>query len=241
MKSILIASFLVGAVSFPAFAGGEQGAGTAPSKVDFYQSVRLNEGTRIELMMAQTVTTRDRHWDDGDVFDLVVSESIRFGEFIVIPEGTLARGHVRRSSGRGIFGRSGKIEVEVDYLLLGGTPLRLTGAYRAEGRGELTSVGSVAAAGFLAIFIAGDDGEIVRGSHITAYLAEDLHIMIPDRQPIVAAAQTSPTTVRARRIAVSEVFGQAEQLSMSDRQNTSALTTTSFEETFKDELDSIDQ
>lgn len=166
----------------------------------------LPAGTPLLLEMTQTVTTQGASWQDGDVFSLKVFEDIMIGEYVVIPRDTIAFGHVRWATGRGLFGKSGKIEIEIDYLVLGDKEVRLAGVHRQAGRGELGSVGNIAASGPFAPFITGESGEIGAGALVTAYLAEGFGVAIARKQTPEIAATTKLPVVRARQISVAEAF-----------------------------------
>jgi hypothetical protein len=163
-------------------------------------------GTPVVLQMTQTVTTQGGSWQDGDVFSLKVFEDVMIGEYVVIPRDTIAFGHVRWSTGRGLFGKSGKIEIEIDYLILGDKEIRLAGVHRQAGRGDLRSVGNIAASGPFAPFITGESGEIGAGALVTAYLAESFGVAIARKPTREIAATTKLPVVRARQISVAEAF-----------------------------------
>lgn len=227
------------AITSPALAAQDEAPAQAQGNVELYRSARLAAGTPVELEMAQTVTTRGRTWKKGDAFELSVSEPVTIGEYVVIPQGALAFGHVSEVTGPGVFGKSGKIEVQIDHLVLGGRKLKLTGLHRSEGKGALTSVGSFAAAGPLAVFIQGDEGTIAQGSPVTAYLADGLGVILPYAQNDDAAGTSHPTMVRARRINVSEAFsGDGKPWAIEHGVSASARRIT-VAEAFKPELDAI--
>ena len=139
-----------------AFANASEPESARGEQAQIYQRTQLIAGTPIPLEMAQTVTTQGGSWKEDDMFNMIVSEDVAIGEYVVIPRGTLAVGHVRWATGRGAFGKSGKIEVSVDHLVLGGRKIRLSGVHRKEGRGECTTTGRVASAGpFAAALIPG--------------------------------------------------------------------------------------
>lgn len=166
----------------------------------------LPAGTPIMLQMMQTVTTEGDSWRAGDTFTLQVLEDVSIGEQVVIPNGTLAFGHVRWSTGRGAFGKSGKIEVEIDHLMLGGKEVQLTGIHRRSGSGGITSAGSAVAAGLLAPFITGKSGEIAQGSAVQAFLAQDLRVALSGHRQLAHVEGGARPAVRARQISVREAF-----------------------------------
>jgi hypothetical protein len=189
--------------------GFVSGGGESAKVADIYARTSLPAGTPILLEVAQTITTEGGDWEEGDQFSLKVSEDVVLGEFMIIPQGTLAYGHVRWSTRSGTFGKSGKIEVTLDRLVLGGKDVGLSGIHREEGRGQLTKIGAVVAAGPLAGLITGENAKITKGSILTAYLREDLGVIIPYRAWSPDLAVSGGPMVRARQITVAEAFSDA--------------------------------
>lgn len=211
MKTALLASFLV-LLHLP-FAAEAQEASTVGKRavpprieVEMVRQSSLPAGTRIPLEMLQTVTSEGGKWKRGDEFSLAVAEDVSLGEYMIIPRGTLAFGRVHWVTGRGMFGKSGKIEVEIDRLILGGREIRLLGSYRQIGEAGLTNAATVIAAGPFAGFITGESGSIAKGSVLNAFLADALPIVSPYKGNSLAANDHGAFAVRARKISVADAF-----------------------------------
>lgn len=161
----------------------------------------LPAGTEIPLKMGQTVTTKGKTWDEGDQFNLNVAANVMLGDYVVIPQGTKAVGRITWLTSKGAFGKSGKMEVELEYIELGGRRISLDGAYRQEGEGEtLATVGGVVAAGPFAAFITGKSGVIPQGRELMATLESDLPVALPkgtSLAPIAVQAAPAPGTQAA--------------------------------------------
>lgn len=240
MKMIVAASLIALAIS-PVAAAQDTSPSAENSSVQVFQRTQLPAGTPIALEMVQTVTTQGNSWDEGDEFTLTVSDDVLIGEYVVIPKGTLAFGHVRWATGRGAFGKSGKIEIEIDYLLLGGKQVKLAGMHREEGRGGLQSAGTVIAAGPLAGFITGESGEIARGSLLTAYLVDNLGVIIPYNPAAAPTGGPVSTMVRARQISVAEAFRDQSKTAKQPAQKVVTARRLTVEEAFAEELASLDE
>lgn len=159
--------------------------------------VFLPAGTEIPLKMTQTITTKGDSWKEGDQFNLVVAADIRLGDYIIIPQGTKAVGRITWLTSRGAFGKSGKMDIELEYLQLGNRRVNIDGTYRQEGSGAtLATVGGVIAAGVFAGFITGKSGEIPQGRELTATLESNLPVSLPKgasiAQPPVEAVAAQP-------------------------------------------------
>ena len=149
--------------------------------------------------MTQTITTKGDSWKDGDQFNLVVAADIRLGDYIIIPQGTKAVGRITWLTIRGAFGKSGKMDIELEYLQLGNRRMNIDGTYRQEGSGAtLATIGGVIAAGVFAGFIAGKSGEIPQGRELTATLESNLPVSLPKG---ASAAQRPVEAVAAQPVA----------------------------------------
>ena len=163
----------------------------------------LPAGTEIPLRMTQTVTTKGKGWEEGDQFGLAVASNVMLGDYVVIPQGTPAKGRITWLTSRGAFGKSGKMDVELEHLELGGRRINVDGTYRQEGSGAtLATVGGVIVAGVFAGFITGRSGEIPQGRELMATLESDLPVALPagasiEVQPVQATAAARSTQSQA--------------------------------------------
>ena len=136
----------------------------------------LTAGNKIPLVMTQEVTTKGRVWSEGDVFELAVKEDILVGDTIVIPAGTPAKGRITWLTSKGVFGKSGKMDIELEHLLLDGEQIAIDGTFRQKGSGNtLPTIGGVVATGiFTGLIITGTSAKIPEGRELTAILEQDL-------------------------------------------------------------------
>ena len=164
----------------------------------------LPANTEVLLRMNQEVTTKGRTWAEGDTFNMSVVHDVRLGDMIVIPAGTRAVGQITWLTSKGAFGKSGKMDVEMQYLELGGQRVPLDGTYRQEGEGNtLATVGGVIAAGVFAGFITGRSGRIPQGRELMATLERDLPVSMPE--PAMAeVAKPEPVLTLDAEAGVSE-------------------------------------
>lgn len=176
---------LVGIFLFCSSAGVLAQQNEAPVPVQAVQAAPQPEtflpaGTEIPLVMSQTITTKGDSWDEGDQFYLTVASNVMLGDYIVIPQGTRAVGKITWLTSRGAFGKSGKMDIELEYLELNGRRINVDGTYRQEGNGAtLATVGGVIAAGVFAGFITGRSGEIPQGRELMSTLESNLPVALP--------------------------------------------------------------
>ena len=90
----------------------------------------LPANTEITLRMNQEVTTKGKTWSEGDQFKLTVAEDVTLGEYVVIPRGTPAWGRIAWMTDKGAFGKSGKMDIELEYLEVSGRRIKLDGSFR---------------------------------------------------------------------------------------------------------------
>ncbi len=86
--------------------------------------VELPKGTVVKAMLTQTLTVRTVK--KGDIIALATAEPIMIGDVLVAPVGSRILGHVTKVRLPGMFGRSSKIDIEIDTLeILGPSTIKL--------------------------------------------------------------------------------------------------------------------
>lgn len=173
----------------------------------------LPANTEILLSMNQDITTKGKSWSEGDNFDLSVVHDVMLGEYVVIPRGTRAKGHISWLTSKGAFGKSGKMDIELDYLELSGQRIDLNGTYRQEGEGNtVATVGGVIAAGVFAGFITGKSAKIPQGRELVATTEFDLPVTLPAGAKIESAkrAVTASSPAPAKTLDQSEAPARAD-------------------------------
>lgn len=131
----------------------------------------LTAGTPITLAVTQEVNSSTHR--AGDTFPLTVLNDVRIGDTIVIPRGTPARGEITWRTGKGAFGKSGKLEFSLRYIELNGQRIPVTGDYRQEGEGNTIATGvGIIAVGVFAGFITGKRARLPMGRELMSQLAQ---------------------------------------------------------------------
>ncbi len=102
----------------------------------------------------------------GDTLTFKVARDVMLGNYIVIPRGTPATGRITYRTGRGAFGKSAKIEFDIDSIQLSGHSIPVSGHHRIEGDGNTgATIGAVAAAGVIGgLFVKGKSAVAKEGS-----------------------------------------------------------------------------
>lgn len=196
-------------------------APTVPEQVTPMEA-ELPLNTEILLAMNSEITSTSHR--AGDTFTLSVAQDVRIGEEIVIPRGTRAVGEITWRTGRGAFGKSGKMNIALRYVDLNGQRIPVEGTYRQEGEGNtLATVGGVILVGVFAGFITGSRARIPAGRELAARTAVAVPFVLSDGRARIAStygaslntwmtAQTTTVEGMCRSQSEPRARGNAERL-----------------------------
>lgn len=156
----------------------------------------LNAGTPITLAVSQEVNSSIN--EAGDTFPLTVLNDVAIGNTIVIPRGTPAVGEITWRTGKGAFGKSGKMELSLRYIELNGQRIPVTGDFRQEGEGNTIATGvAIIAVGVFAGFVTGKRARLPVGRELMAQLAQPV--------PFTADGRLAPAFDSAAAMATAEL------------------------------------
>ncbi len=146
--------------------------------IDVVTGTMLPSNTDIWLSADSEVTSKKMK--QGDKIAFKVSRDVMMGQYVVIPRGTPAEGHVSYRTGKGVFGKSAKFEFNIDRVMLNGRDIPLAGHHRIEGRGNTgATVGAVVAVGLVGgLFVTGRSATVAQGSEWKASTKEPLAITV---------------------------------------------------------------
>ena len=156
-------------------------------------TMTLPANTEVTLRMNDELTSKSARV--GTMFNLSVVEDVIYQNYVVIPRGTRGVGEVTWLTGRGAFGKSGKMEIQLRYLEIGGRHVSVSGKYRQEGEGNtVATIGAVVAVGVFAGFVTGHSAVIPEGRELKAYTDEALTFaaLAPVQGPIQATVVGVP-------------------------------------------------
>ncbi len=165
----------------------------------------LKEDTPVRLRISQTISSGTSKVNDKVDFEVI--EDVKVNNLPVIPQGGIAIATVTEARTKKSFGRSGKLNVNIDYVRLNNGDKVALRAVKGGSGGTRTGVmtGAVVATAIvffpaapLFFFIKGKNIIIPKGTEITAYVAADT--------PIISAS--SPTATETAVVP----FPQAEPL-----------------------------
>ncbi|WP_447952341.1 hypothetical protein [Sphingopyxis chilensis] len=219
MKSNLLAGAVSLALVMPAFAPAVAQETAAPVEAASASAVvaipvaapapnstrTLAANTEVLLSMNEELSTKKN--EEGDTFHMTVVHDVVQDGYIVIPKGARATGEITWRTGKGAFGKSGKMEIELRYIDIGGKRVPLIGSFRQEGEGNtVATVGGVILAGVFAAFITGKSGRIPAGRELSVRTKEELAFAVPTTAP---AAQPAVMAVAVEAAPVAVPVGAA--------------------------------
>lgn len=140
----------------------------------------LPANTEVTLSMNEDLTTKGGRIEEGTQFDLSVTQDVKYEDYVVIPKGSRGVGEVTWLTGKGAFGKSGKMEIELRYVEVNGARIPIIGKFRQEGEGNTAAtIGAVVAVGVFGGFVTGKSARIPRGRELVAFTKEPVPLEIP--------------------------------------------------------------
>jgi hypothetical protein len=142
-------------------------------------SVTLPANTELLLRMSEEVNSK--RVKEGHVFRVALAQDVMMGNYVILPKGTPGTGFVSYRTGKGAFGKSGKMEVTMKSLdLPNGRSIGLTGMTRQEGQGNTgATVGAVVAVGVFSAFVTGHSAVFQEGREVRGFTRDALVVDIP--------------------------------------------------------------
>ncbi|HYE27887.1 MAG TPA: hypothetical protein VEA61_06620 [Allosphingosinicella sp.] len=155
----------------------------------------LPANTEVVLTVNEAVTSSSHR--QGDKFGMTVAQDVMANGAVVIPRGTRAVGQVVWRTGKGSFGKSGKMDVRFRYIDYNGQQIPLDGRHYQAGEGRTAAtVGAVVAAGIVGgLVVKGKNARIDQGREFTARTLEAIPLTVSEGGPAVIAASYVPSRV----------------------------------------------
>jgi len=168
----------------------------------------LLEDTPVRIKLARNISSKDAKV--GDKVDFNVVEDVAVKDVVVIRQGAMAIATVTKAKPKARLGRSGKLDINIDYVQLATgekVPLRAVKGGSGGTRTTAMTTGIVAAgilffpAAPLFLFMKGKNIQIAKGTEVTAYVSADTQL---DRAKFAAVdTELAASTVSAPTSAVS--------------------------------------
>jgi hypothetical protein len=107
---------------------------------------------------------------------------------VLIPRGSAGHGVVTARTGKGAFGKSGKLDIELRSVDVAGMSVPVTGRYHAAGDGRTgATLGTILVGGVIAgAFVTGRHAVFAEGREFTAFTADAIRVRIPPARTVVS-------------------------------------------------------
>lgn len=121
---------------------------------------------------------KERITNRGEIFYMTVTQDVKAGDRVVIPKGSRGVGEVTLVTGRGGFGKSGKLEVKMNYVEVGANKYLMEGSHlqKGKGRGGAAVAGTIIAGAIAGAFIHGDDADLPLAMELTFHTKEAIKL-----------------------------------------------------------------
>lgn len=152
----------------------------------------LRQGTEIRLVTLTELNSKRNRV--GERIDMEVQESVQLNGQTVIPAGTRAVGEITLRKGKGMWGKSGKLEFRPLYVKLGDRQIRIS-ANATRDKGKAGTAGVVAAVAFLPVagfLVTGTSARIPAQTPVVAQLDEDVPVVFSAAAAKVEAVTATP-------------------------------------------------
>ena len=135
----------------------------------------LKGGTEVPMKTVSRISSLQAR--QGERFDLEVTQDVLADGRVAIPRGSRGIGEVRRVVSKGMMGKSGKLEVQVLFVEIGGRRIRVDGLAADRGKaGTVGVVGVAVLAGAFGGFVTGTSAVIPAGTELSGYVFKDVRL-----------------------------------------------------------------
>lgn len=161
-----------------------------PARANQSDEIVLAEGTAINVVTAQDVTSKEAK--PNDPVNFTINEDLVINGQVVVRKGTAAAGSVINAEKGGYLGKSGKLGIQVESAqTVDGQPLKLRAAKGKEGNDKTNSTAALSMISGFFLLKKGGEAKITAGTPVTVYAAEEKHFRV-DGTSLVAVVPETP-------------------------------------------------
>lgn len=143
--------------------------------------IKVPEGTEFPLRLEDRLSSKTTQ--EGERFTVTLTDDVRLPSGAVLKAGYRGVGEVVDARKNGMLGKTGKLNVRLNYLKVGDQRIRLRGSKAAQGDHNTgAQVVTVVLVGVFAGFIKGKNTEISKGTMFSAY-ADDMVMLAEPLEP----------------------------------------------------------
>ena len=149
-------------------------------------NLELKEGSPVTLSLVSALTSKSCR--EGDAVKLTVAEDVKVENSVAIRAGTTAMGHISQVKKSGAMGRGGELSIDVDYIQVNDTVVKLRGSRGKNGDDKAGAVvGLTVAFGIVGFMKHGKQAELPAGTNVHAYV--DRTVELPSAPASAAGAE----------------------------------------------------
>jgi len=148
--------------------------------------VVLSDGTEIEAVTTETISSKNAHEDDSITF--VVDHDVVVNGDVLIAKGTTVKGTVTGAKKAGYMGKAGNLNIRVDSTVCtDGQKIKLRASKGKEGGDKTgTTVALVVLFGPLGFLKHGSNAQIKAGTHLKVFTDEEKAVRVHGTQSTAA-------------------------------------------------------
>jgi len=141
-------------------------------------TIKIPEGTEFPLRLEETLSSKTAA--EGDRFSVSLSEDVKLPDGTVLKAGYRGVGEIVEARDNGMLGKTGKLNIRINYLKVGEQRIKLRANKGAKGDTRTgAQVVTVVLFWPVAPFIKGKNTTIKKGAAIVAFTDQDLEVEAP--------------------------------------------------------------
>ena len=135
----------------------------------------LRAGAPIPVVLSQSLTTKGKGLKVGQLVQLEVAQDVLLNGRVVIPARSPVEGVLTHVRNKGMWGKSGAIQLVIKSVSINGTKIRLKGDMDSRGEtGTAGVVGAIAIMPLAGFFVTGTSAEMPLNMPGRAFLDQDI-------------------------------------------------------------------
>ncbi len=145
-------------------------------------AVKVPEGTEFPMRLDDKLSSKTSA--EGDRFTVTLAEDVKLPDGTLLKEGYKGVGEITKLEKNGMLGKSGEINVRLNYLKVGDSRIHLRASKGSEGKGNTGNlVTAIVFGGVFGLLVKGHSAEIPKGATVTAFADEDTMLETPLAAP----------------------------------------------------------
>ena len=158
----------------------------------------LRAGAPIPVVLSQALTTKGKNLKVGQRVQLEVAQDVLLNGQVVVPARSPVEGVLTHVRNKGMWGKSGAIQLQIKSVNINGSNIRLKGDMDSRGEtGTAGVVGAIVALPIAGFFVTGTSAEMPLNMPGRAFLDQDIALAplaVSAPAPVSVAPAVAPTS-----------------------------------------------